>query len=807
VRIVLLVFLALAFGQIGYGQTAPKGSGKISGVIMDSTANVPVEFANVALLDPASKKPVDGTVCDDKGKFVITKVAKGDYVISISFIGFETREIPVSLTDRKGDLDIGVIRIASSSKELEAVVVEGQKELVEEKVDRTIYNAEIDLTTKGGDATDVLKRVPLLSVDMDGNVSLRGSNNVKVLVNNKPSTITASSVADALKQIPADMIKNVEVITSPSSKYDAEGSAGIINIVLKKNALEGTFFNVDGSTGTRGSNLSLNASYRRGKMGFSLGAFTRATYNVKSDFYNSQTTMNNGDTVQNIQQSSNHSNGEVNQFTFGWDYDINKKNSLAVSARYGIRNQLSYQDHLLTQKYPMNGVPSAYLQNIKTTATGDNFDASLNYTKLFNKKDREFNFMAIFSENSPVSGFVTDSLSQPDYTVLKSYKNDNSGKTREVTFQADFLEPISPGHTIEFGAKSIDRVVTSTYTYSKAGSNGEYAPWVNPLLSNGFNYDQRVTSGYLSYTGTILKNYSLKAGMRYEFTDISAHFENQPDISIPSYGVLVPSFNFSRKLSNGRLIKISYNKRIQRPTLQELNPNLQASNGLNATIGNPFLKPEYTDNAEIAYKTFYKGTTINLSTFIRNNTNDIQQARSIRNDTIISIYQNIGTENNYGVSVFLTIPVSEQFSISGGADVFYRILKNNSNNPTINATNSGVTNNFRVSGNYNFAKGWSAQFFSFFPGKNFNLQGYRTNPINHSLAVKKDIWGKAGSIGLGLDNFFTPSYKVYTELNSAFLRQSTTTTLYNTIIRINFSYRIGKQAPERKRKVGDDEDN
>jgi outer membrane receptor protein involved in Fe transport len=807
VRILKILSVLLLSSYFSNAQTTAKGIGKISGVVMDSTLNVPVEFANVAILDFQTRKPIDGAVCDENGKFVISKVPKGNFILSISFIGFDTKKIPITIADKKSDINLGPVQISSSARQLDAIVVQGQKDLVEEKVDRMIYNAEGDLTTKGGDATDVLKRVPLLSVDIDGNVSLQGSANVKVLINNKPSTITAASVADALKQIPSDMIKNVEVITSPSSRYDAEGSAGIINIVLKKNTLEGMFFTADGSTGNRGSNLSLNASYRKGKMGFSIGAFTRATYNVKSDFYNRQLTQSNGDTIQNVQQSANRSNGETNQFTFGWDYDIDKLNSLTASVRYGDRNQDSYQNHLLTEKFPYIGIPSSQLQNVKTVASGNNFDASLNYTRLFNKKGREFNLMTIFSQNNPINGFVTDSLSQKDQTILRSYKNDNRGQTQELTFQADFLEPIAANHSLEFGVKEISRTVTSTYTYSQAGSNGEYAPWVNPILSNGFNYNQSITSAYMSYTGVVLKNYTLKAGARYEYTAIQAHFENQPNISIPSYGVFVPSVNFSRKLKNGNLIKISYNRRIQRPTLQELNPNLQASNSLNATIGNPLLTPEYTDNLEIAYKTFYKKATINMSTFLRNNIDDIQQARIIRHDTIISIYQNIGTENNYGVSLFVTIPITEHFTINGGTDVFYRILHNNSNNPFVNASNTGFTKNFRVFGNYNFSKGWAIQFFSFFQGRNYNLQGYRTNPINHSLAIKKDILKKNGSIGVSADNFFTPAYDVHTELKSPYLVQSTTTTLYNTMIRLNLSYKIGRQLPERKRKVGNDDEN
>ena len=258
-----LVFVFLcqsAFAQYPTGGNQPpsgntpviaKGSGKITGIVKDSTNQQPVEFANVTLNDPKTGKPVDGNVCDDKGKFTLNKVANGNYNLIISFIGFQNRTISVQIADGKDQIDFGTISISPSAEILKEVTVVGQKAIIEEKVDRTIYNAENDLTTRGGDATDVLKRVPMLSVDLDGNVSMRGSQNIKVLINNKPSTITASSVADALKQIPADQIKTVEVITSPSAKYDAEGSAGIINIITKKNTLQGLTLNLDASAGYR----------------------------------------------------------------------------------------------------------------------------------------------------------------------------------------------------------------------------------------------------------------------------------------------------------------------------------------------------------------------------------------------------------------------------------------------------------------------------------------------------------------------------------------------------------------------------
>src|SRR5690606_169587 len=234
----LLFFTAVLLSSHFLFAQGREGSGKISGSVTDRESGEPIEYATVALNDPESGSPLDGTVADDKGRFTLTRIADGKYNLVISFIGYEPHEIPIEIVGGN-NINVGDIKLGVKAEILEAVTVEGQKVLIEERVDRTIYNAEKTATTRAGEATNVLKRVPLLSVNLDANVSLRGNSNIRVLINNRPSTIAASSIADALKAIPAEDIKSVEVITSPSAKYDAEGSSGIINIITKKNVLEG----------------------------------------------------------------------------------------------------------------------------------------------------------------------------------------------------------------------------------------------------------------------------------------------------------------------------------------------------------------------------------------------------------------------------------------------------------------------------------------------------------------------------------------------------------------------------------------
>jgi outer membrane cobalamin receptor len=794
-----LIFL-LGISFFSQAQEIQKGNGKITGILVDSGTNLPVEFATIALTD-ASGKTIDGTIADAKGKFSIVKIADGRYTVTISFIGYETLKQTVVFAGKKNDINLGSIKLTEEATQLNEVVVAAQKDLVEERVDRTIYNAENDATSKGGDASDVLRRVPMLTVDLDGNVSMRGSNNITVLINNKPSTIMANSVADALKQIPADQIKSVEVITSPSAKYDAEGSAGIINIITKKNTLEGLTLNVDAGVGYRGSNLGLNGNYRKKKMGFSLGGFGRSTYNVSGGYENDQFTIDGPNTYRTIQRAENRSNGIFGNYNLGWDYDINKKNSMTASVRYGLRNNVSYQDALTTLTFQNTSVNplSASLRDVKSNNLSGTVDLNYNFTHLFEKPQRELSILALYSKNDRNYDFTNTIYNTTTEEIIERIKNENPGINEEYTFQVDYQTPVSDNQMFEVGAKNIIRKVLSDFSYYRAlGPTGEFIFQPNQNLSNQLNYNQEVLASYLSYTLSLKKGYSLKAGARYEFTTINAFTQTEDDIDIPEYGVLVPSLNLSKKLKKGT-IKTSYNRRIQRPSIQFLNPNIQASNPFNRTIGNPSLDPEYTNNFEVGYSTFIKGTSLNFTGFARNTNNSIQSLRNVAGDTIVTTYANIGKENAYGMSFFANINAGK-LSINGGGDVYYADLSNNVPNPTQNASNTGWVYSGRLFGSYKLNEAWALQAFSFYRGRKVDLQGFQGGFGVYSLGARKEFKSKKGSFGFGLENFLAPSMKIRGAIETSTINQSNVTVLNNFSFRLNFSYRIGKMSFDQPRK-------
>ena len=793
----------------GTAQAASKGSAKIIGFLLDSTDSKPVEFATLALINSKTNKPVDGTVADGQGKFTLNKVAVGSYKIVVSFIGYESKTVFVNVSEKNDDQDLGVIKLQQSSKMLSEVTVEGQRALIEERVDRTVYNAEKDATNRGGDATDVLKKVPMLSVDLDGNPSLRGSTSVKVLINNKPSTIMAASIADALRQIPADMIKTVEVITSPSARYDAEGSAGIINIVTKKNTLQGLTLSFDSSAGVRGSNLSLNGNFRNKNWGMSLGGFGRSEYNVNGKFESTQITQSNGLETRNFQTAETRREGLFGNYQLGFDWDINKFNSITSSMRFGLRNGNNWQDGL---KQVRNGVVSS-IRNTNSLDESANVDINIDYTKTFAKAQREFSILTMYSRNNRANDFY-NLIMNPRSTmseIMSSIKNENSSYNEEATFQLDYQTPISKNQMLEFGAKGITRNVTSDYQSYIAGADRIYREVNTAILpSNVFDYLQNIWSTYSSYTLTTKNKWSIKAGARYEYTDISASFlkkEGQNTV-IPPYGVLVPSFNMSKTFKSGTW-RFSYNRRLQRPGIQNLNPNVNATNPLNISVGNPTLAPEFTNNYEVSYSKFIKQTYISTSFFVRNTTGAINQIREVRGDTVKTTSQNIGNEDAYGMNVNLNINLSNKLMIGGGGDLSYMVLANNVPDPLLRAKNQGLQSNFRVYGNYNIGNGWGAQIFSFYRVNQVQLQGSQGGFGIYSLSLKKDFKNKKGSIGFGAENFLTPNgFIIRSETQTPVINSKSENTLRNMNFKINFSYRIGKMSfgPTKKKKSVNNDD-
>lgn len=818
IRTLLTIIISIAaFGaSLAQNGEAKKPVYKITGKIMEKDSDDPVAYGTVALVSTAEGKVVSGAVADMNGNFAITGFGPGFYKVQVSFVGYETfSSATIEVTSDNPSIDLGSLRMEGEVKALQEVTIVGQRELIQEKVDRTIYNAENDKTLMGGDATDVMRRVPMLSVDLDGNVSMRGSTNILVLIDGRQSAIVAANVTDALKQIPAEQIKSIEVITSPSAKYDAEGTGGVINIVTKKNNLQGASLNINSSAGYRGSNLGLNASLKKGKMGWTLGGWGRSGYNILGSFENQQAVTNAGTTFDITQSAQTRSNMLFGRYSLGWDYEIDKLNFLTASLSFGVRNNNNYQDGLLTETYLQDELLSAMLRDVNIENLSNNVNFNFNYTRTYAKPQREFSVSTLYSKNNTTNDFISSLYDGTFVDVISRIKNNNAGINEELALQIDYVTPFgtAKGQMLEYGAKTIQRQVISDFSYATAeGSNGQFQKIDDVAFSNEFNYQQNVTAAYASVTTNVLTKYTFKGGLRYEYTNIDANFTNSElGAEIPSFGLLVPSMNLSRKLGNGNMVKAAYNRRVQRPSLTFLNPNINAANPQQVSQGNPLLDPELTDNYELSYSTFFKGSSLNFTSYFRNTTQSIQPIRTVQdNDVIFTTFENIGQEQAFGLSVFSNVNISSKFSINGSVDTYYATLDNGIADPLYAASNDGFVISGRLFANYTLPKNWQVQTFSFARGRQVQLQGTAGGFAMYGLNFNKQLAEKRGSLGVGVENFLAKEFVIRNEMFTPSIMQNSTTRLRNMNFKVNFSYRIGKlsvdqQRGRKKRSINNDD--
>jgi len=798
---VLLMVTSLSFAQTG----TLKGDARITGVLVDSTTNTPVEFATLSLFRvPNLAQPVDGTMTDDKGKFELKDLAYGDYVIRFSFIGYtdKTSEIiTLSVTGKVANL--GNFSLAPSARMLKEVSVTGQAPVIEERVDRLVYNADRDITSKGGDATEVLRKVPLLSVDLDGNVQLRGSSSIRVLINNKPSTIMATSVADALRQIPADQVKTVEVITSPSAKYDAEGATGIINIITKKNNLEGYSLGVDLGGGNRGGNLGLNGNLKMGKLGFTLGGWGRGNFNpTKTDFFQEGLGKSALDTTYITRQ---YGDGKDRMFfgrySLGMDYDISASKSISAGARFGSFSFNRDQDLIINEFSKVNGTESA-LRNSRLDVTNKmpnySWDFNLDYLHVI-KPQKEFSISTLYSRTNSNAGFSRVPFAG---SGGMAFENINDSRNQEFTVQADYTTPFKTNQLFEVGVKGIMRIVDSEFENISRIASGNISS-IGDLV-----YNQNIGAAYLGYTYSTKDKYTFKLGGRYEFTDISASTMGQlvdvrNQLNIPSYGNFIPSVNISKMFAQKYTVKLAYNQRIQRPGMQHLNPNENQSNPLRISRGNPELDPEISNNIEASLSAGIKKLYFNFSVFTRFTDNAISSLTTKFEErgegVTLTTFENVGKSQTTGINFFGNYQITPKWSFNGGLEAFYMVfdgLAPNLDGLSMDFSSKGWNLNGRVMSQISLNKGWQIQGFGFMRGNSVVAQGVQSGWGHYALGFRKEFANKKGSIGLNAQNFFKDHMKFTSTLHTFQNTQESVDYRYNRGFNVTFNYKIGKMGPE-----------
>jgi len=780
-------------GMGGFGKKKKKIKGKIEGSIIDSTNRQAIPYATISLTNAGSDKIVNGILSEDDGTFKFSDVLTGKYDMQISFLGYEEKIIKdVELTLKNPDYNLEKILMTPSVVLLDAIEVVEERALFENKVDKIVYNAENDASVSGGDAADVLRKVPTLSVDLDGNVSLRGSQNVQILINGKPSGMFATNAKDALKMFPADQIKKVEVITSPSAKYDGEGSGGIINIITKKENIEGIAGSVNGSLGNRQSNGSMNLNVGKGRFGFTANGSFYYSHPVDAENSFLRSSMA-GDTIYSYNGITNTSrlgfNGSISAF-----YDFNAFN--AINTSFSLNGFGSDQQGDAVGLLVGSGFNRANDNN--TLFSG--FDWNTDFTKKFEDNEtRELVFAVQVSGNvQNQENIVMDNLlGSSDFFRDENIFND--GDNIEITGQVDYVHPIGNSNKLEVGVKSVNREILSDSRFSLYNDQTSAYDRLDPARSNIFNYDQDVAAGYASYN-FFFKKFNIVTGARYERTSIRGVSDPETDnilVVDSSYTNILPNIAISRSLKNFKTIKLSYSQRIQRPSLRFINPFRNTSDIANLSQGNPNLAPEITHQIELGYNTNILGLTV-FSSFYYKKTEDIIEQITVQADGVgVNTFDNVGENNSFGLNFFTTKSVGK-VTIRGGGDVY-----------TYDATgivageelaNSALSYRLFTGGEYTFTGTLKADFFGFFQAPRFTLQGQNPSFSIYGVGFRKEF--KNASLGLRIIEPFVANKTFDSDITGSDFRQVSTFSLPFRSIGINFRYKFGKvDFKKRKSKI------
>jgi outer membrane receptor protein involved in Fe transport len=778
----------------------------IKGTLLDSASGHPLEYATISLFLNGNKKPVNGAISDNKGNFLVTDVTAGKYKLVAELLGYNPHTLlDIMVSKDHPVLDVKDIFLQSKVTTLQNIVISGQHKIIENKIDKLVFNAEQDITSQVGVATDILKKVPMVSVDIDGNVELAGSSSIRFLINGKPSTAFGSNITDVLQSIPASQIKSIEVITSPGAKYDAQGTGGIINIILKKNNSQGVNGNLSLTIGTRAENGSFNFNARKG--GFGMNAYISGNVRLNSQTLSSSDRLTN-DTAANrniLLRQDNSSNFVRNgyQTGVGFDWDLNDRNSISGNVSY---EDFSRKDDGNTyQSQVTKDLNGNIFSDIENSINVDeafyfhNIDAGIDYKKTFKKEDQELELSANSSFGNRRIKNNNYQYLLPQNNLYYSTKAVNPGTENETEFKADYNHPIKKNIILSTGGKLELYDITSNSEVLKFDGSGNYSK--DHYLSNSLNYHQKVYAFYAEITFPVFKLFDAKIGERYERTEINSYYSDaQQQAKIPGYNTFVPSIFFSKKLNDHSLLRLSYSKRIERPDYRDLNPFINTSDPKNLSTGNSNLQPEIGKRYELAYSTDLKTNgSIMVSLFYRQNLHDIQPfivyypsfqvGDTTYTDVAVSTRENIGKENNFGLTLFGSVKLFSKLDLRTDLFFFER--------HTINQIDKGYNyNSFNYRLNFNadypFSKTMLAEFFGNFRSARHEAQGTYPSFTTYSFAVRKQFWNKKGSLALTASNLFNKNINQKTKV----FGPNFTIDGYREIpfrsIGINFNWKFGK---------------
>lgn len=783
--------------------------GIVNGKVIDKTTNKPLEFVSVALFRQKDSTVVTGVITASDGNFTITEVPFGKFYISVTSVGFKKQNFnSIKILPNKKIHDMGVIKLTQSAINLEGVEVVAQRNRVQYKLDKKIINVQSDLASSNKSAVEVLENTPSVDVDMDGEVSLRGSTNFTVLINGRPSVLQGS---EALEQIPASTIENIELITNPSAKHDPDGTAGIINIVMKKEKKGGI-------TGLVNADASSNGSYKGGislnYISSSYSIFSNISYNnderdgeMKSE---RRTSYPDNDTIR-----LNDIDGERNRgrkgysFKLGSDITLTKKDFLTISGNYGF-SERSGERFNKTYNIVNPGAVEAYEISRRTGDDNtDYFSFNTDYVHKFNQLGHQLDLSAYYSARVGDDIDLTNEyFTNNQYTSVGEYKTrkreNEDENSSEMRFKADYTNPINEYSKFEAGFQAILDSENEDLTTENLINN----IWqVDSKYTSDFDFTRNIYSAYSTYSNR-LGSVDFMLGLRLENTN--REFKN--NTTGDSYKLdrldYFPTLHISKQVDKNNQLSASYGRRIHRPRGRWLDPVTRQMDSRTVRVGSPDLEPEYTNSYELSYQYKFGFSFIALEAFYRNTTNIISRTQEYRDEVLYMTFENQDQDHSVGLELMGNFKLGKKFMLNSSISMFNYKLEGESNGEDV--VKNTTTYNGRLNLNYSLNKTTKFQLQGFYRGPSVTVNGDRDAMGGINVAVKKDfLKGRLSTTLQVRDVFNTFKYSFSSEIvtkdNDKIVSTTNTDFTFRRdprVISLSANYKINNFKEKRKKRNG-----
>ena len=787
----LLFFTAISISAQPTGRQMT--GNKITGTVVESSTNKPLEFANVVLFTVNDSAQVTGTVTNKAGFFELQRVRPGNYYIKISFIGFDEITLNEINITRGNSLDLGTMKLDLTSYGTNDVIVKGERAAISYEIDRKVINVSEQYTASSGSATDVLENVPSVTVDIEGNVSLRGSSNFTVLIDGRPTILDAN---DVLQQTPASSIENIEIITNPSAKYNPEGTAGIINIILKKNQ------NL-GMSSVLELNGGLNDKYgaqgifdlKNNDIEIMLGVDFSDRIFEMDNTQNSITTFQGNTTTINSNGAYNRGRNSYG-FRGSFTWFANDLNTVTVGGRYGYSSSINNSNSATSETNSLGSILN-YSNITNRVREGDNFDVFTDY-KLEISKGHELTAEAYYSKRNGDEETITE-LIDVNQNITTGQITTENGPGERARLKADYLLPLNENNRIEAGYQSEFNTSTDLigfFEYNTVTNQYDY----KSQFSNDTKYKRNIHSLYSMYRGQF-GALGYQAGLRAELTDRLIELLNNTDEFSINRWDYFPTIHLSYKFENDNQIMGSYARRIDRPRGWYLEPFQTWTDANNIRIGNPSLKPEYIDSYDLGFQTLIGKTVFSIEGYYRVNHNKIERLRTVYSENVtLNTIENVGTDYSLGTETMINFDILPGWNVNLLGNLYNYKIEGEIENRDF--SRESFTWNSRLNNIIKIAENTSLQVNGMYNSPSVSSQGRSEGFFMLNLAVRQTFFEKALTATLQIrDVLGSANWESTSEANNYYSYRKVSRE--SPIVMLNLKYNFNNFKQEREGRDGE----